>query len=77
MRYRTTGSACVPRSGRVEKVMSHTARRSRQNGQRSAKGGGVERWANFNGQRGNRTPDTRIFSPLLYQLSYLARGAGI
>ena len=25
-----------------------------------------------NGQRGNRTPDTRIFSPLLYQLSYLA-----
>jgi hypothetical protein len=30
-----------------------------------------------NGQRGNRTPDTRIFSPLLYQLSYLASGAGI
>ncbi len=27
-----------------------------------------------NGQRGNRTPDTRIFSPLLYQLSYLAEG---
>src|SRR5262245_45679914 len=27
------------------------------------------------GQRGNRTPDTRIFSPLLYQLSYLAAGA--
>ena len=25
-----------------------------------------------NGQGGNRTPDTRIFSPLLYQLSYLA-----
>ena len=24
------------------------------------------------GQRGNRTPDTRIFNPLLYQLSYLA-----
>ena len=24
------------------------------------------------GQRGDRTPDTRIFSPLLYQLSYLA-----
>ena len=23
------------------------------------------------GQRGSRTPDTRIFSPLLYQLSYL------
>ena len=23
------------------------------------------------GQRGNRTPDTGIFSPLLYQLSYL------
>jgi hypothetical protein len=29
------------------------------------------------GQRGNRTPDTRIFSPLLYQLSYLAVGEGI
>src|SRR5206468_10364599 len=26
------------------------------------------------GQGGNRTPDTRIFSPLLYQLSYLAGG---
>ena len=24
------------------------------------------------GQGGNRTPDTRIFSPLLYQLSYLS-----
>ncbi len=24
------------------------------------------------GQKGIRTPDTRIFSPLLYQLSYLA-----
>jgi hypothetical protein len=24
------------------------------------------------GQRRNRTADTRIFSPLLYQLSYLA-----
>ncbi len=27
---------------------------------------------NRSGQRGNRTPDTRIFSPLLYQLSYLS-----
>ena len=26
------------------------------------------------GQGGSRTPDTRIFSPLLYQLSYLALG---
>ena len=26
------------------------------------------------GQGVNRTPDTRIFSPLLYQLSYLATG---
>ena len=26
----------------------------------------------FNGQREARTPDTRIFSPLLYQLSYLS-----
>ena len=24
-----------------------------------------------NGQGGSRTPDTRIFSPVLYQLSYL------
>lgn len=24
------------------------------------------------GQGGDRTPDTRIFSPLLYQLSYLS-----
>jgi hypothetical protein len=37
---------------------------------------GVVRWAKCNGQRGNRTPDTRIFSPLLYQLSYLALGDG-
>ena len=31
-------------------------------------------WRDFRsgGQGGNRTPDTRIFSPLLYQLSYLA-----
>ena len=28
----------------------------------------------FNGQGQNRTADTRIFSPLLYQLSYLAEG---
>ena len=27
---------------------------------------------NDGGQKGSRTPDTRIFSPLLYQLSYLA-----
>jgi hypothetical protein len=27
-----------------------------------------------NGQGRNRTADTRIFSPLLYQLSYLAEG---
>ncbi len=26
----------------------------------------------FSGQREARTPDTRIFSPLLYQLSYLS-----
>ena len=26
----------------------------------------------YGGQRGNRTPDTGIFNPLLYQLSYLA-----
>ncbi len=29
------------------------------------------------GQGRNRTADTRIFSPLLYQLSYLALSAGI
>ncbi len=27
---------------------------------------------NYGGQGRNRTTDTRIFSPLLYQLSYLA-----
>ena len=36
------------------------------------KNGPVSGAANFEGgQRGIRTPDTRIFSPLLYQLSYL------
>jgi hypothetical protein len=29
------------------------------------------------GQGRNRTTDTRIFNPLLYQLSYLAEGAGL
>jgi hypothetical protein len=33
----------------------------RRNGHRLGTGRGVERWANYNGQRGNRTPDTRIF----------------
>jgi hypothetical protein len=32
-------------------------------------------WYHFNGQGRNRTADTRIFSPLLYQLSYLACSA--
>lgn len=31
---------------------------------------------NFGGQGQNRTADTRIFSPLLYQLSYLANIPG-
>jgi hypothetical protein len=31
-----------------------------------------DRRAKDGGEKGNRTPDTRIFSPLLYQLSYLA-----
>ena len=30
----------------------------------------------FGGQGRDRTGDTRIFSPLLYQLSYLATGFG-
>ena len=30
--------------------------------------------ADIGGQGRNRTTDTRIFSPLLYQLSYLAAG---
>ena len=30
---------------------------------------------NSGGGEGNRTPDTGIFSPLLYQLSYPAEGA--
>jgi hypothetical protein len=32
---------------------------------------------NFGGQGQNRTADTRIFSPLLYQLSYLAEEAAL
>jgi hypothetical protein len=32
----------------------------------------ITAWAKpYNGQGGSRTPDTRIFSPVLYQLSYL------
>ena len=38
-----------------------------------APGGWAERkGADFGGQGQNRTADTRIFSPLLYRLSYLA-----
>ena len=33
-------------------------------------------WATKNAQSRNRTSDTRIFSPLLYQLSYLGKIAG-
>ena len=33
-------------------------------------------FANKNAQNRNRTSDTRIFSPLLYQLSYLGKIAG-
>ena len=33
----------------------------------------VKRLAKKSGQGQNRTADTRIFSPLLYRLSYLAR----
>lgn len=36
---------------------------------------GFAMWEENGGQRGNRTPDTRIFNPLLYQLSYLATHA--
>ncbi len=36
---------------------------------------GLNREKGGNGWRGNRTPDTRIFSPLLYQLSYPAVNA--
>ena len=32
-------------------------------------------FTSYGGQKGIRTPDTRIFSPLLYQLSYLAKSA--
>lgn len=37
--------------------------------EKTSQGGG---WKLKGGQRGSRTLDTRIFSPLLYQLSYLA-----
>ena len=36
----------------------------------------VGRFVLTGGQGQNRTADTRIFSPLLYQLSYLAFGEG-
>jgi len=43
-------------------------------------GGGVRYtlfFSKLNGAQGrNRTSDTRIFNPLLYQLSYLGGGAG-
>ena len=34
----------------------------------------IQNWGNFGGRDGNRTCDTRIFNPLLYQLSYPAKG---
>ena len=37
---------------------------------------GVRKLLIYGGQGRNRTTDTRIFSPLLYQLSYLAVGGG-
>ena len=37
----------------------------------------VRRVSYGSGQGRNRTADTRIFSPLLYQLSYLALGANV
>ena len=47
--------------------------RSIANGQRDTSvDDGIERWEGDGGQGRNRTIDTRIFSPLLYQLSYLA-----
>ena len=42
---------------------------SRDPAQQNAKSPGVSR--GFGAQRQNRTADTRIFNPLLYQLSYL------
>ena len=36
--------------------------------------GGINDMQEGGGQGQNRTADTRIFSPLLYQLSYLALG---
>ena len=32
----------------------------------------LQAFDSYGGQRGNRTPDTGIFNPLLYRLSYLA-----
>src|SRR6185312_15985509 len=44
--------------------------------QDAAERGGMSRDQLTGGQGRNRTTDTRIFSPLLYQLSYLAAGGG-
>ena len=41
---------------------------------KTPEGNGAVRAFESGGQGRNRTTDTRIFSPLLYQLSYLARG---
>jgi hypothetical protein len=67
-------------------ISKHRQQDARRANRESAKKGGNEKDSVYKiksafrrlrlangGQRGNRTPDTGIFNPLLYQLSYLAK----
>jgi hypothetical protein len=59
---------CQGRRGGVRPYAAQAERRQRA---------GIGReWDAFSGQGRNRTGDTRIFNPLLYQLSYLANVEG-
>ena len=55
--------------------LTHSASPSAKNGapEKSGRRFHVSHCPATSSQGGNRTPDTRIFSPLLYQLSYLAK----
>ena len=64
-------------AGRVSKVNSFVSetersRRAEKSGERHAVDRETQAFDSSGGQGRNRTADTGIFSPLLYQLSYLA-----
>jgi hypothetical protein len=62
--YRTKNSLCGHLNHPIPDVAVVSHKQKRPTKTSRALGNG--------GQRGNRTPDTGIFNPLLYQLSYLA-----